>query len=109
MHCQTVNIDQTAAAGRTVLVTAAAGKTTFLHELVVFFDASEKVTIVSDNGAGTDEIVLATLYPAANGGAVIPWKADQGGCLRTASANRNLCIKTTAAKAYGYAVYSQNV
>ena len=72
-----VPIDQTASAGVTVLIAAAATKVNRLHMIVGTMAAGGTITI--EDGDGTD--LTGPIPVGANGGFVIPFESDPESCL----------------------------
>ena len=97
-----------AGAGYTTILALEADKIIYLHALVLTADAAGTVQIFyDDDGAGTNEVALTGAMPvAATGGFVIPFTANTNGCLRTAS-GKQLVLKSTVSKVFGYAVVSK--
>ena len=98
-----VKIDQTAAAGASVLIAALASNYTRLHALFGTMAAAGTLTI--EDSAGAD--LSGPMPIGANGGLVIPFTRDKDGCIITAAVNKGISINTSQ-KFYGFAIVSQS-
>jgi hypothetical protein len=98
-----VKIDQTAAAGQTVLIAADGTKVMRLHRLYVRMAVAGDLTI--EEAAGTD---LSGPIPVAATGIVdLKFEPSKNGCHAVTSASAGLAILTTQ-KVYGFAIVSSS-
>jgi hypothetical protein len=96
-----VKIDQSGAAGVTVLIAALPSSYSYLH--AIFGTMAVAGTLTIEDSDGTD--ISGPMPIGTNGGIVIPAEANKKLCLRTAI-SKGLSINTSQ-KFYGYAIVSQ--